>query len=170
MSDKQWFAVRTKPRRETYACEQFTKQGYVVYLPVCLQLIRHARKKSMEPRPVFPGYLFLHLHSDERNWTKIRSTFGVLEVVHFGMDYPAIPDELISILRDREDERGYVKHDAASGQGFKPQQKLRFKYGSFEGVKGLFVEMRGDDRVLLLLNLLQRQVYSEAPIEELEPA
>jgi len=170
MNKKQWFAVRAKPRREAYAREQFMNQGYEVYLPMFLQLICHARKKSMEPRPFFPGYLFLSLSLEERNWTKIRSTVGALGAVHFGMNYPPVPDELVRSLKQREDEQGYVILSKATRHGFKPGQKLRFKHGSFEGYEGLLVETRGEDRVLLLLNLLQRQVYSEIPVEELELA
>jgi len=168
MSKKQWFAVRAKPHREVCACEQFKNQGYDAYLPTCLQMVSHARKKSMEPRPVFPGYLFLYLSAEERNWTKIRNTIGALGAVHFGTNYPHVPDEFVSSLKQREDEQGYVTLDNAARHGFKAGQKLRFRKGSFEGYEGLLVETRGEDRVLLLLNLLQRQVYSEVPVEELE--
>ncbi|HSR36420.1 MAG TPA: transcription termination/antitermination NusG family protein, partial [Desulfurivibrionaceae bacterium] len=52
--NREWFAIRTKPNRETNARLQYERQGYVVYLPLIRKKVRHARRKEEVLRPFFP--------------------------------------------------------------------------------------------------------------------
>lgn len=76
-SDKpQWYAIHTKPKQEGIAGLNYQRQGYHVYLPQLRTIVRHARRTTEKMVPFFPGYLFLHLPPEQRNWTAIASTRG----------------------------------------------------------------------------------------------
>ena len=64
---RQWYVIRTKPCREFVAQTHFEQQGYTTYLPHTITTRKHARKISKVPRPLFPGYIFLHLSPEEQH-------------------------------------------------------------------------------------------------------
>jgi len=162
-----WFAVRTGPRKETLARDQLQNQGFEVYLPMVNTRITHARKVSWQPRPFFPGYLFVHLGRDEQRWTTIRSTVGVLAPVSFGDYHPPLPDAAIEALRARHDESGLISVVKQPESPFRAGENVRMHDGSLKGFEGVFVEMRGSDRALILLNWMQRQIRVEISTDSL---
>jgi len=127
-----WFAIRTKPRQETVARDQLRNQAFEVYLPLVNTRITHARKVNWQPRPFFSGYLFMHLSQEERCWTTIRSTIGVLAAVSFGDFYPPVPDAAVNMLD-----------------------------GSLKGLEAVFIEMRGEDRAVILLDWMHKKMRVE---------
>ena len=171
MSGKQWFAVRCKPRREAEARAEFERQGFEVWLPMELRLVRHARRMEKRPRPFFPGYLFLRLGPEERRWTTIRSTRGAIEAVHFGAHYPPAPDEVVARLRAMEDEAGFIRMDGQDvSVPFKPGARVRVQGGAMAGLEGVLLACEGEQRALVLLEMLQRQVKARLPLAELAAA
>ena len=170
MSARQWYAVRCRPGREDTAFLELERQGLTVYLPQELKLIRHARKMDEVPRPFFSGYLFLHLDPNERRWTSIRSTPGVVGTVHFGQCYPRVPDHVIASLKGLEDEAGYICDGADPVSPFKPGERVVVRDGQFSGLEGLFVCRNGNERAMVLLGLLQRQVRAKVRLSSLAAA
>ena len=75
---RKWFAIRTKPRQEEIAKMHYMRQSFSVYSPKIQSIRRHARKTEQVMRPLFPGYIFLHLTDQEQDWTKIGSTIGAI--------------------------------------------------------------------------------------------
>jgi len=165
---KQWFTVRTKPRQELYAKEQFTRQGFEVYFPQTFVLVSHARKKGWVKRPFFPGYTFLHLAPDEQRWSTIASTYGAIGAVSFGGQYPSIPNEVINSLRAHENEQGVILCESRPGAPFRPEQRVRIVDGSLKGLEGTFMLMSGKERVQVMLDLLSRSVNVHMPLEHVE--
>ena len=160
---RQWFAIQVKAGREDYAGEQFKRQGLVVYLPKTLQRCHHAGSVSCQARPLFPGYLFLHLAREEQRWTTIRSTYAAIGAVRFGSFYPPVPDNLIDALRTFEDSVGLV--DPQGKALFRPGDRLRVNSGPMADIEGIYQCMKGKERVVLLMNLLGRQSRVELPLD-----
>lgn len=170
VSERHWFAVRCKPGKECTARYELERQGLAVYLPQELKLIRHARKMEKVHRAFFPGYLFLHLAPHERKWTSIRSTPGVLCAVHFGLSYPHVPEQIILTLKEHEDNDGFIREGKDSVSPFKPGERVVVREGQFSGVEGLFVSRNGDERAMVLLGMLQREVRVKLPLSVLAAA
>jgi len=164
---RSWFAIRTKPRQEMIARDQLEQQGFEVYLPLVNTRITHARKVSWQPRPFFSGYLFMHLAKEEQRWTTIRSTVGVLAPVSFGDFYPPLPNAAIDLLQSRHDEHGYITVISNPAAPFKAGDAVRLHDGSLKGLEGVFLEMRGQDRAMVLLNWLQKKMRLETSIGNL---
>src|SRR2546430_2657315 len=94
-----WFCLRTQPKHEHIAAAHLKREpGVEVYLP----RIRFKRSTRRGPvwftEALFPSYLFARfdLASGLRKFSQIR---GVSGVVHFGNQWPAIPDAVIEELR-----------------------------------------------------------------------
>jgi transcriptional antiterminator RfaH len=164
---REWYAVRTKPRQEARARLEFERQGLEVYLPMVLTRIRHARKVDWEARPFLPGYLFLHLAPEERCWTRIRSTYGAIGVVHFGLHHPSVPDEAIAMMRASENEKGMIETTSTPLVPFTAGERVRVCGGSLEGLEGIFQEMRGQDRAMVFLDWLGRRIHAQVAVEQL---
>ena len=113
---------------------------------------------------LFPRYLFIHLDSIAENWAPIRSTRGVAGLVRWGSDIPAVPDAVVECLQQNLDTAGCIPTPPV---GYQPGDKLRILEGPFAGLEGLFYSRRGDDRIMLLLEVMkqeQRVVFPEAAL------
>ena len=159
MQPRAWFAIHTRAGREQEAMAHLQEQGLEVYLPSVLQRICHARQVSWQPRAFLPGYLFLHLAPDERRWTSIRSTRGVIGPVHFGARYPAIDEAVIAAFRARENAEGHIELRTGNPRvPFHEGQRVCVLDGAMADLDGVFACMRGEERALVFMQLLHRQV------------
>lgn len=86
-----WYAIRTKPHKDQLARLNYEQQGLSVYQPMLRTVVRHARRKKEVLRPFFPGYLFLWLAPEERNWVAIGSTRGAIGAVCLGDQNVPVP-------------------------------------------------------------------------------
>lgn len=163
-----WYAIRTKPNKENVAAFNFQNQGYETYLPRISKIIRHARQASTVQRPLFPGYLFIHLSpAAECQWHSITSTYGTIGPVKFGDQYPVVPDQVIDRLHALENRKGFI--DTTSFEKtYKPGQKIRLIADELEGLEGIFYAQSGSDRSLILLDFLGRTVKTTAPLHSLQ--
>ena len=150
-----WLAVRTKSRQETLARENLERQNFETYLPR-LQLRKRRRNKWTEVvEPLFPGYIFVHVDPDQTSITPIRSTLGVNGIVRFGNALVPIPDDVINFLKQSEQpDTGHHQSDKAL---FKKGDGVQIVEGPFTGLQGIYQMDKGEDRVMILIEILGRQ-------------
>lgn len=98
-SELSWRLLYTKPRAEVWAEANLRKQGFATLLP------RLQVRSGLVP--LFPRYLFAGTQHGESTRV-LRSTYGVLYVVHCGESPARVPDEVIGEIRARMDEYGVV--------------------------------------------------------------
>ena len=148
----EWAAAATHPHREALASENLARQGFKSYCPVIIRRVRHARRAYDTAKPLFPGYLFIEL----KNWrTQLRpllSTLGIRTVVMSGGRPATLPAGFVENLKAREIDGKIARPDRA----FQVGQTVMIHNGPFDGLIGQIVELRENDRVLLLLDVLKR--------------
>lgn len=149
-----WLVVQTHPRAEEKAVEHLLRQGFQTYLPQYLKRRRHARRIETVRAPLFPRYLFVGIDRAAQSWRSIRSTIGVARLVTLGDEPAVVPDGVIGGLRRRE-EGGLVQ---LAPRSFRSGETVRIVEGAFADRLGLFEEMRDEERVCVLLDLLGRKV------------
>lgn len=164
---KSWFLVYTKPRQEQTARHQLGRQGYPVYLPMTQQNRKRNGRRVSVIEPLFPRYLFIQLDTCRDDWGPIRSTIGVSALVRFGKEPAMVPDALIETLRSRESTTGL--HDWAEPV-FHAGQSVRVVGGVLQGYEGIFVAGTGRERVVVLLDILGRQVRARVDAGQLAAA
>lgn len=149
-----WLVVNTLPKREQLAIENLRRQGFTVYCPMVTKRIRHARRVTDAVRPLFPSYLFVDFASARHTWRRIMSTYGVRSVVRRA-DEPSLLDHaVIDALKSREVEGLIRKPDVPFAVG----DKVVMQSGPLDGLIGQIIEMRENDRLVVLLGLLNQQV------------
>jgi transcriptional antiterminator RfaH len=155
VNNMHWYLVHTKPRQEQLALDNLQRQKYDCYLPTLpVEKIRQSSMVLVE-EPLFPRYLFIRLGLDfkSQSWAPIRSTTGVSRLVRFGMEPAKVDDGLIETLREQE-------------SAFKAQPKKRFSAGDrvvitqgpFAGIEGVFQMASGEQRVMVLIELMSKPV------------
>lgn len=157
---KRWYVVHTQPNGELRAVLNLQRQGFDTYLPRCLKERRHARKIERVARPLFPRYLFVRLDLETDRWRSVYGTFGVSDFVSNGSGPVPVPEDIIEDIRAHEDGSGVVVLDLPA---FKPGQKVEIAEGPMTMQTGVFQHMTENQRVVLLLNLLGRQVRVTMP-------
>ncbi len=167
---KEWFAVRTQPMKEAVAMLHYQRQGYEVWFPRIRKTVRHARSIKKVLRPLFPGYLFLHLAPMERNWVTIASTIGAIGPVRFGDFYPPVPEWLIQELKNSEAQEGFISMPHDESLGIKPGDRVAVQGENDTEIQGIFQCLKGKDRALILLDILKREVPTEVPLAAIRAA
>ncbi len=146
--------VNTHPHKERSVIDHLDRQGYVGYYPRLLQRVSHARKVREVLRPMFPGYLFVSLDCTVQRWSPIASTVGVRRIVTFG-DRPALLDaDFIAALKAREIDGSVIRPENPYTVG----DNVRLVSTAFDGIVAKIVELKDQERIVVLLELLQRTV------------
>ena len=151
-----WYLVQCKPKQDDRAEENLLRQGYVCYRPLhtCERLSRGLRRKVEES--LFPGYLFIQL-SRLDNWAPLRSTRGVSRIVSFGNQPLAVEESLIDQLQQR-------CSSAPASELLESGDTVRISHGPFAELEAIFMSMDGNERVVLLMNILHREQKVRVPL------
>lgn len=164
--EKAWYLIYTKPREEAVAKTNLERQGYTVYLPLAYQHRRRHHRREQIVAPLFPRYLFIELTQYLDNWAPIRSTLGVSTLVRFGMEPAVVPDALVNLLKVRVGPEGVI--DLTATAGFKPGSRVRIAEGGMTGYEGIFLASSSHDRVVILLDIVGKQVRVQVDAVHLE--
>lgn len=156
-----WYAVFCKPRQENRAEEHLENQGFRVLAPRVRARRRLRGRYRAVIEPMFPRYLFVRLEAFQDDWSAIRSTRGVAGLVRFGDEIPVVPEAVIELITRRTGAEGWV--DLARIEDFKPGERVRIAEGPFAGYEALFQARTGAERVLVLLDIMQREQRLEIP-------
>jgi transcriptional antiterminator RfaH len=103
-SELGWVLLYTKPFAESWADINLRRQGFATLLP----LVR--RRGGFGP--LFPRYLFAGYRPGQ-SCAPLRSTRGVLYLVHCGAHPARVPADVIRDIRSRMDAHGVVAVDPA---------------------------------------------------------
>lgn len=157
-----WYVVHTQPHGEAKANLHLRRQGFATYLPKYLRQRRHARRTEIVSRPLFPNYLFVAFDPLRDRWRSIHSTFGVNRLVLAGEDPLPVPDSVVSQIKDREGEDGFVVLGLPAGVS--TGSEVRLVDGIFAEARGILERIADNHRVAVLLQLLGREVRVNVPV------
>jgi len=160
-----WYLVFSKPQRERAAVENLERQGYQAYLPQVRNRRRVGGRYRSLIEPMFPRYLFIQLDDQNDDWGPIRSTIGVANLVRFGVTPARLPDALVQLMREREDEQGIQNLPARE---LKPGDRVRIVEGVMAGYEALFQSRTGNERVILLLEIAERSAQITLKQDDIE--
>lgn len=151
---RHWFLIHTKIRQENVALENLELQGYECFLPqINAEKLRNGTLQVVR-EPLFPRYLFIRLGTDlaSQSWSPIRSTLGVSRLVTFGQAPAKIEEELVFTIRTQTDTA------AIQARLFKEGEAVVVTDGPFVGLEAIYQMASGEGRVMVLLNLMSKQV------------
>ena len=158
-----WYVVHTQTRQEARAEVNLRRQGFEAWLPVIRRSRRHARRVDSVLAPLFPRYLFVRLDLTTQTWRSINGTFGVVHLLCNGDTPLAVPPGMVEEIMQRRDETGIIigsPHRLVAGM------PVKVAMGRFD-LEGLFEAKSGQDRVVLFIKLLGREVRASVPLRGL---
>ncbi len=165
---KRWYVAYTRPRAEGQAVGHLLRQGFEAYVPLCRKLHRHARRTEAVKAPVFPRYVFVALDLTADRWNSVNGTRGICHLVRYGDRPAAVPEGIVEAYRAQENDHGFVS--LASLALLERGARLRMLDGAFAGQTGRYERMTADERLVLLLDVLGREVSISVPVHALEAA
>lgn len=168
-----WFIVRSATRREQAALESLRQHGFDAYCPMLKRWAYKARQgKVRVERPLFDGYLFVDVMlGGEARFDLVRSADGVHAFLKREGAPASIPAAEVAGLRRREAAGDFDKTKVRRASGpFNSGDRVAIIAGKFTDWPALVVEMRGADRVRLLLEAFGRTHEKVLPVANLRVA
>ena len=150
-----WYALQVRPRFEKIIATTLLNKGYEGFLPLYRNRSRWSDRIKEVELPLFPGYLFCRFNINNR--LPILVTPGVMHVVGIGKT-PHPVDEC---------EIAALKAIVISGLQAEPRsylnigEKVRIEVGPLAGVEGILLALKGSNRLVVSVSLLQRSVSVE---------
>ncbi len=147
-----WYLVQCKAQESFRAQWNLENQGFECFHPT-----HRVKKKSFGvlktvEAPLFPFYLFVYLATLE-NFSKIRSTRGVRQVVRFNGAPATVDPQIIQDLKYHCDKLNGL----APAPMFKKGEKVLINNGPFKDIEAVVTANKEEDRVLLLLSMLNKE-------------
>jgi transcriptional antiterminator RfaH len=161
VADRRWLALYTKARQEKSLAREMLKQRIPFYLPLVKKTSASRGRKRVSLTPLFGGYLFLFAATEER--LRCLATNRISRILTVEQ-----PEQLVFDLRQ-------FRRLIAAGAPLTiearlaPGRKVRVRQGAFAGLEGTVLKRRGETRLLVAINFLQKGASVEIDDFLLEP-
>jgi len=163
-----WYAIHTHPKEEDRATSNLRAWNVETFNPKVRErrLNPFTGAASYEKKPLFPRYIFAHFDAGML-LSKICFTRGVKQVVGFGNGPVPIEDDIIDFIMAQTGEDGLVQ----LGEELKRGDRVTVTNGLLGELSGIFErEIKGTDRVRILLNAINYQASIVIPKEHVRKA
>ena len=162
---KSWFALYTKPHKEYLVQEVLRSNGVETYLPQIAMMVQRRDRRSM--KPFLPQYLFASFDPQEQLFSDVCWTPGLRCVVSAGGRPVAVPDEVVTYLRQRLKK---LEATDVPDSPFKKGEVIRITQGPLEGLEAIFdKQITPKGRVWVFLKVMSRLVKTELDLKDILP-
>ena len=158
-----WIIVQTKSNCENKACLNLKRQGYEVFFPKLKKRISRFNKFINIIKPLFPSYIFVLINSNQ-NWSKIKSTYGVLKILRLSDYLYFLPSDVVDCIKRRCDINGFVKDYNKYVKG----EKVKLFKNNQISLEAVFEEQIDQKRSFIFINLLNQKVKASVETKNLE--
>jgi transcription antitermination factor NusG len=150
-----WYAIRVRSRFENVVATILEGKGYEGFLPLYDTRRTWSDRIKQIQVPLFPGYVFCRFDVQRR--LPILTTPGVVGIVGVGKCPVALDDAEIMGLQVA------VRSGLPTGPWpfLRIGQQVRIEYGPLSGLKGILLNFKGQQRLVLSVTLLQRAIAVE---------
>ncbi len=148
-----WYAAYTSANHEKRVAEQLGVRAVEHFLPTYSSVRRWKDRQVTLQLPLFPGCL------------RVQQVPGVARLVGFDGTPAALPEEEIEALRT-----GLVSGVRAEPHPYMTAgRRVRITAGPLAGNEGILVRRKGNLRVVLSIDLIQRSILVQIDAASLEP-
>jgi transcription antitermination factor NusG len=162
-TEVRWFGVQVLPRHEKLVAISLKNKEIQEFLPLYKTRRRWSDRIQEIEQPFFQGYVFCRINPLDR--LPVLMTPGVIQFVGIHKEPLPIEDHEIASLQ------AVVR----SGLPVMPWpflrvgQRVRISEGSLRDLEGILIHVKGVQRLVVSMNLLQRSVAVEVDREWVEP-
>jgi transcription antitermination factor NusG len=161
--ESRWYAAYTSANHEKRVAVQLGQRSVEHFLPLYDSVRRWKDRRVQLQLPLFPGYVFVHFALRDR--LQVLQIPGVAKLVSFNGTPAALPREEIEALRT----------SLADGVRAEPHpylrvgRRVRITEGALAGREGLLVRWKGNLRVVLSTELIQRSILVDIDVSSVVP-
>jgi transcription antitermination factor NusG len=160
MDDLFWLVAHTRPRCEKKLAEYCGREGFPATLP-CYRSVKKYRGKTVVFRkPLFPGYVFLQLVSEQRQ--RVRQSDYVANLLDVP-DQAEFAQQLGDILQALD-----TGLEVRLAPTIGPGSRVIIKSGPLQGIEGWVERRSGMSEVLLRLDFIGQAAAVKVDATELE--
>lgn len=161
-----WYCVHTKPRAEAQALEHLQRQGFECLLPRLQRTVLRNGRRQTVVEALFPRYLFLRADAEATSLAPVRSTKGTVGLVRTAGLPATVPDDFIERLQADANADGLI---TLPERRLLPGERVAITDGPLAGLQGIYTQAQGEQRALVLLELLGGAQSVALPNYVLEP-
>ncbi|WP_246690108.1 transcription termination/antitermination NusG family protein [Methylobacterium sp. WL7] len=157
-----YYAASVAPQGERRACEWLERAGFAPFSPSRVVERRHAGRKSLVRRPVFPGYAFVG-KAKNQSWHSILREPGVVSLVSSGPTPIVLPPWQMRLLAAADEFDGY---EAPKPQNaFSEGQSVRLVGAMWEGLIGQVMRAPESRRIAVLLDARGQKLKLDVDVD-----
>jgi transcription antitermination factor NusG len=158
-----WYAIYTRANHEKRVAEQLGQRSVQHFVPL-YDSIRHWKDRQMKLRlPLFPGYVFVRLALQDQ--LRVLQVPGVARFVGFNGSPASMSEGEIESLREALAEGVRAEPHPYLQVG----RRVRITAGPLAGREGILKRWKGDLRVVLSTDLIQRSVLVDVDASSVIP-
>lgn len=159
-----WYALTVKHHHEKAVAQALCGRDVENYLPLYRSFHHSAGRKRAVDLPLFPGYVFCRLDVNHR--LPVLMIPGVSSIVSVGRTPATLPEDEIENVRAMVQSQVQVAPQPFLTAG----QAVYIDCGPLQGIQGTLVGSKGEYRLIVAIELLQRAVSAEVDIAWVRPA
>ena|SRR5438128_5997837 len=161
--EQHWYAVHTCANHEKRVASQLVERDVEHFLPLYHSVRRWSDQRVELDLPLFPGYVFVRLKLKDR--LRVLQIQSVVCLVGFGGLPAALPDSEMEIMRS-----GISQSLRAEPHPFLTVgRRVQITGGAFAGLEGVLKRKKGNLRVVVSLELIQRSVVLDVDFVDVVP-
>ncbi len=156
-----WWVAHTKSRNEKALAHDMVNRDINYFLPMTWNVRRKSRRTIKSLLPLFSGYIFFCGYEVQR--IEILKTNRIANLIEVA-DQQKFIDDLVQIERVLRTGETLIPH-----KYLKKGQKCRIIAGPLLGIQGIIVNIKGQTRLVLQVDILGQAASVEIEIDMIEP-
>lgn len=153
--NQHWYCAYLPVRTEHRAEGALRERGFDAYVPTEKHWTRHARKRIVSKRTIFPRYLFVRVEEGQSHYA-VRDAVPGLSFVGLCGEPARIPSEWVIEIRENE-RAGHFDYTQTITPTFERNDPVRIIGGPFAGMLATIMQAKpGEARVKVLLKAMGR--------------
>jgi transcription antitermination factor NusG len=149
-----WYALHTRSRQEKSVARDLQHRGFETYLPLVTQIHHWSDRRKAVEVPLFSGYTFARLTPTPEEVLHVKRIPGVVAIVGVGPAGTAIEPEQIESVRILL----AGKHPFENHPFLQFGQRVRICNGALRGLEGILVASKGENKIVVSIELIQRSL------------
>jgi len=159
-----WFALYTRSRHEKNVAKELERRALEYFLPLYDPCPRRKRKYHSAFRPLFPGYVFVHIAPENR--VQALQVPGAVRFVSFNGHPAPLNESEITILRNSLEQDLHV----APHPYLKIGRQVEIVSGPLKGLRGIVRRRHNKWSLVVSVDLLRSSIIIDMESIECTPA
>ncbi|QNI33474.1 UpxY family transcription antiterminator [Alloacidobacterium dinghuense] len=160
-----WYGVQTRARHEKVVASRLCEKGVTTFFPTVTEVHRWSDRKKLVELPLFSCYLFVKLAPCNEDRQKVLRIDSVLSLVGPDRTGTPIPSEQIEAVRILVKKKlSYTCHPY-----LKIGQRVRVRSGALDGMEGILQSRKGDSKLIISVDAMQRSLAIQIDGYDIEP-